>query len=99
MDDDLVKRLREKGDLYALEEAADEAADEIERLRAENERMREALEPFADIASAYDPPENDDDKGAWASFVKLGDIRRARSAIAAFDEMVPNQRRAQRREG
>jgi hypothetical protein len=56
-----------------------EAADEIARLRAENEALREALEPFAACMEYI----NDDEDGEeWAKFrLLIKDYRRARTAL------------------
>lgn len=56
---DIVERLREAAaSLSEIYPDYAEAADEISRLRAENERLREALKPFARlsdrIASDYE---------------------------------------------
>lgn len=40
----------------------------------------EALEPFAEQADRYDPPENDSGYVAWNSPFYIGDLRGARSA-------------------
>lgn len=53
-------------------------------LRADNERLREALKPFADRASRYDPDENDNNEPDWctaAPSIRIGDLRRARTAL------------------
>jgi hypothetical protein len=57
MTDDLERRLRgwrtplERNDeeQFYLRQLLDEAADELARLRAENKRLQEALEPFAEM--------------------------------------------------
>lgn len=46
-----------------------------------NEALK-ALEPFAEAAASYDPPENDDGHAAWAHDFTIGSLRRARAAIA-----------------
>ena len=47
-------------------------ADEIERLRAENEKLREALKPFADAVT---------DEYSWKYDVNSDDFRAARKAL------------------
>lgn len=64
----------------AKTEAEHWAVREIEKLRAENERLRAALKPFAVEAEAYDPPEGDDAEPAWASRFTCGNLRDARKA-------------------
>ena len=49
---------------------------------AELARTREALEPFSKEADRYDPPENDDKSPVWQCRLTLGDLRRARAALA-----------------
>jgi hypothetical protein len=56
--------------------------EEVLMLRAENDRLREALKPFADAADQYDPDEGDDANEAWSIDVTIGDLRRARAALA-----------------
>lgn len=82
----------------SIVEMLTEAAAEIERLRASEARMRTALEPFARIEDAAKvaeanfpsiPPTADDvvlfrfDKTA---FFTVGDLRRARAALATQGE-------------
>ncbi len=57
----------------------------ISALRSAVAMAKEALEPFAYLAQCYDPPENDDGDVAWDKKPKLGDLRHARSALAAID--------------
>lgn len=53
------------------------------RLRAENERLRAALRPFAAAADDYcDPAYDDDYSPQWAEFFVVRDFRRARAALA-----------------
>jgi hypothetical protein len=59
--------------------------DTISALRSAVAMAKEALEPFAYLAQCYDPPENDDGDVAWDKKPKLGDLRHARSALAAID--------------
>ena len=47
-------------------------ADEIERLRAENEKLREALKPFADAVT---------DEYSWKYNINSDDFRAAAAAI------------------
>lgn len=57
---------------------------EIDKLRAENARLRGALEPFASRAGRYDPVDNDDGEPDWstaAPSIRIGDLRRARAAL------------------
>lgn len=57
------------------------AMEELTTLRAENERLREALHPFAALAAAYDPDEGDDNQKIWWRQPTIGDVRRARAAL------------------
>lgn len=66
----------------------DEAAAAIERLVAENERMREALKPFADVLADVGQDEADADlyRPMSARFttrepIRIGALRRARTAL------------------
>lgn len=91
MSDDLVKRLRKASvdnylflGSYRLDVA--DAADEIERLRAENARLREALEPFVDEANRRSwllkiTDAEDDNIPINGSSLTNGDLRRARAAL------------------
>lgn len=65
---------------------AEAAEAEASRLRTENEKLREALTPFAEMASDYDPEEGDDADLAWFEHPKVGDLRRARAALESKDE-------------
>jgi len=62
-----------------------EAAKEIERLRAENERLREALEPFAKAAE-IDPEQCFAYGGIWSAagatgYISVAHLRRARATL------------------
>jgi hypothetical protein len=85
------------GLVKALNEAFEYGCAEIERLqrerdalKAENEQLREALEPFADVAEydiGGDEADTDlfrpiDRKNAVANQITVGDMRKALSALA-----------------
>ncbi len=54
-----------------------------ETAEREAERMRLALEPFAAMADAYDPVEEDEEyMAAWDKRPTLGELRAARAALA-----------------
>jgi hypothetical protein len=92
MDEKLIPRLRIEADLY--EQCGDTkitrhyraAADEIERLRAENERLRWSLDPFIRSLEIQEsewrirdwPELQNMDRLAYAM---IGDARRARAAL------------------
>jgi hypothetical protein len=65
-----------------------EAANRISALTAERDRLREALEPFAAMASAGDQKPKDD--AVWAGQdglrITYGDFRRARAALSAASD-------------
>lgn len=50
------------------------------------EKLREAIEVFAERAAYYDPIENDDDEHAFVTRFTIGDLRRARAALAETEE-------------
>lgn len=69
-------------------EQAEAERDEARRLAEENQRLREALEPFADVAE-HDIGTDEADSDAFrpmfgvnrAPYLTVGDLRRARSAL------------------
>ena len=70
---------------YRAEMAAlhrDSVDQQLIRARAEIERLRAALETFADADKYYDPSFDDDYSPRWAEFFTIGDFRRARAALA-----------------
>lgn len=72
-----------------------ENAAELSRLRAENEKLREALEPFGKEADRYDPDEGDSSDYLWdgstaASVLRIGHLRRARAALASVEQEKGN---------
>lgn len=94
MTDDILEELEEEI-LYASRKAWDSAQSglsanflgrvqgEIERLRAENEKLRAALKPFADAADDLDEDDKDDWEiwEHWAAMnVKIKHLRAARAA-------------------
>jgi hypothetical protein len=101
MSEDVGTKLKFWADWHGDKETADtfrEAIKEIERLRAENERLRKALKPFGLVASIF---ENDDadrtvslgrwypspilpEPGDFAADIKytVADFRRASAALA-----------------
>ena len=88
MSDDIVqeaiKSLEDWDTCYSQNEEMRDAAlaalkvqaDEIERLRAENEKLREALEPFAELAFHTGSM-----SGSDGVCVFVGDLRAAAAAI------------------
>ena len=83
--DDLVL-----SDYIRQRRVADEAqTDEIARLRAENEALREALVPFAEAAEDLEESTHDS-CSMWEHHVSInveaGDFRRAAAAIRSGDE-------------
>jgi hypothetical protein len=95
---DIVKRLREKiiVDAFAKGSISDgalcdrlirerlDAADEIERLRAENEKLREALKPFAEKYTVKD--DNLPNEHNALTLINVGDLRAARKALGETDD-------------
>lgn len=87
---DIVERLQKEcpcsSDIGCADALCQEAADEIARLRAENERMREALVPFAKEAeqwAAY-AANNDLWDGVvegYKAIITMSDCRRAAAAL------------------
>jgi hypothetical protein len=82
--DELVGRLRTIG-LPSARNAADQIDQDgrkIERLTAENARLRAALVPFASASDDYcDDWMENDYSPRWAEFFTCGDFRRARAAL------------------
>jgi len=76
---DIVERLRQGEDegVDGWWSVMAEAANEIERLRAENEKLREALKPFADAVT---------DEYSWKYDVNSDDFRAAAAAIRESGE-------------
>jgi len=71
-----VPLLREAADALASKDKA------LKEMRAELERARKALEPFAEAAASYEPDEGDDRCIAWAHDFTIGSLRRAARAQA-----------------
>ena len=65
---------------YWEERWRDEAAD--------NERLRTALEPFADADKYCSLTFEDDYSPSWAEFFTIGNFRRARAALDAYHKLV-----------
>ena len=81
-DENLVKRLRERIDYNYYNRDGEDAADAIERLTRERDKLREALKPFAEEADGIEGdfkalPDNAISGGAFS----LGDLRRARAVL------------------
>lgn len=72
---DIIERLR---DYDKCTVGPQEAANEIERLRAENEKLREALKPFADAVLK--------DEYSWKYDINGDDFRAAAKALGESDE-------------
>ena len=79
---DIVERLR---DYDKCTVGPQEAADEVERLRAENEKLREALKPFANILNGIP---KDYDEGWTDMKITVGNVsvKHLRAAAAAIRE-------------
>ena len=54
---------------------------ELKAVKADNERLRAALEPFAKAAEKYDPDEGDGWQCAWDWMTTIDQLRRARAAL------------------
>lgn len=65
----------------------DKIASEIESLERQRDALLGALRPFANEAHRYDPDENDGHETPWSRLTKItiGDLRKARAAIAAAE--------------
>ena len=91
MSDDIVERLDRQlnneaqwEDVWRL---VGDAAYEITRLRADNERLREALKPFSDAASTDDYVDDIEiAETDTARKITFGDLRRARAALEGATE-------------
>jgi hypothetical protein len=59
-------------------------ADQIERLRAENEKLREALKPFAEKYTVKD--DNLPNEHNALTLINVGDLRAARKALGETDD-------------
>ena len=59
-------------------------ADQIERLRAENEKLREALKPFAEKYTVKD--DNLPNEHNALTLINVGDLRAARKILEKIDE-------------
>ena len=84
----VAKRLREAGyvDINTIYKMAEAAADEIEFLRKERNRLREALKIFAIYADYLDEdygdyPDHYVSKGFQGNIIVFGDFRKARAAL------------------
>ena len=77
---DIVDELRYGHEAATLWHVAREAADTIEALRAENEKLRAALKPLADEVE-YVPSRMDDDDWYEMDTIKVGHIRAAAAAL------------------
>ncbi len=65
-------------------------ADEAE---AERDRLKAALQPFGELAYAYDPPEDDDHEMAWDRKPSLGQLRAARAALTPQGQSTDGETR------
>jgi len=92
---DIVERLRRLPGDYRIalysegEKDCMEAADEIERLREDRKRLREALHPFAEMADKWEDLPRDTliheypsaQLQVFAHYRELSDFRKARAAL------------------
>jgi hypothetical protein len=83
---DMAERFRSVNLSAALDLMPDNSALVVRAERAESscEAMAKALEPLAEEAARYEPPEGDDDRLAWRTDLVIGDLRRARTLIAEY---------------
>lgn len=93
----LFSYLAHGGDALALAQASLEHAlgylgieiEENKKLRGERAELIEALRPFADAASKYDPVEDDDNYWSWdTETIRIGWLRRARALIERLCAVV-----------
>ena len=65
------------GDRSVEAEAMRTLCDALDTAQTENERLREALKPFAEANKYFDASFDDDYAPRWAEFFIIGDFRRA----------------------
>ena len=65
------------GDRSVEAEAMRTICDALDTAQTENERLREALKPFAEANKYFDSSFGDDYTPRWAEFFIIGDFRRA----------------------
>ena len=65
------------GDRSVEAEAMRTLCDALDTAQTENERLREALKPFAEANKYFDSSFDDDYTPRWAKFFIIGDFRRA----------------------
>ena len=65
------------GDRSVEAEAMRTLCDALDTAQTENERLREALKPFAEANKYFDASFDDDYAPRWAKFFIIGDFRRA----------------------
>ena len=65
------------GDRSVEAEAMRTLCDALDTAQTENERLREALKPFAEANKYFDSSFDDDYAPRWAEFFIIGDFRRA----------------------
>ena len=70
------------GDRSVEAEAMRTLCDALDTAQTENERLREALKPFAEANKYFDASFDDDYAPRWAEFFIIGDFRRALRALA-----------------
>lgn len=67
--------------IIALCDAQDSLCNALDEARAENERLRGALKPFAEANKYFDASFDDDYAPRWAEFFTIGDFRFALAAL------------------
>lgn len=98
LSDDITFLRKRRGDLVRERDAANDAREahakcttaliaaaeaRASALDVERDRLREALDPFAEAAASYDPDEGDGGNVAWSHDFTIASLRRARAALSA----------------
>jgi hypothetical protein len=78
----IVERLEIASSVLTDETIRDHCREDIKNAARIIEALAEALEPFARDADGYDPDEGDSELLVWDSKTTIGDLRRARAALA-----------------